>query len=77
MSKKKYRISHTTHVSKTPSDPARVLHEVEAKRRILALCQEAHTNAWTADIEPWAHEVILELAMPYSGHPDYREEWSL
>lgn len=54
-------------------DPARVLREVEAKRRILHLAVEVPSltgefgYAWT--------EVLEQLAVSYSDHPDYRREW--
>ena len=69
--------------------PARVLREVEAKRRIM----ECH-EPWTAsngDItcgrcgrehiggRPGGHfpcQTLRLLALPYSDHPDYRQEWA-
>lgn len=54
-------------------DPARVLREVEAKRRIIGLC------VGTLEDEDYglvlAQEVLQRLALPYAEHPDYREEW--
>jgi hypothetical protein len=64
-------------------DPARVLAEVDAKRRILT----AHTAmmpGWctTCDV-PGDYrgnlsgcETLRLLAMPYADHPDYRPEWT-
>jgi len=57
-------------------DPARVLAECEAKRRIV----EGAPRAWDNDLENHhllpAGQVILEhLAAVYADHPDYREEW--
>lgn len=49
-------------------DPARVLAEVEAKRRIL---DEAIRLA-SYDGE---FQFLEMLALPYADHPDYREEW--
>ncbi len=53
-------------------DPARVLAEVEAKRRILA-------DLIALDGDPVnglvATRMIRQLAEPYAVHPDYREEW--
>ena len=46
-------------------DPARVLAECEAKRRIVA------ANA-ALTYEPY---VLLCLALPYSDHSDYDEAW--
>jgi len=44
----------------------RVLAECEAKRRIVALCD---------DYEEPAPSVLLALALPYADHPDYDESW--
>jgi len=65
-------------------DPARVLAEVEAKRRIL---EEASGADWlpanARDDEPeyaygiaraW-NDALKLLALPYADHADYREEW--
>lgn len=69
-------------------DPARVLHEVEAKRRIM----ECH-EPWTAsngdtvcgrcgrehiDGRPGGHfpcQTLRLLALPWADHPEFREEW--
>lgn len=63
-------------------DPARVLREVEAKRRILAEYAEVADN----DIdEPheyaygWANGLgvaVRLLAAVYDDHPEYRQEWA-
>ncbi|MEV5261761.1 DUF6221 family protein [Streptomyces anulatus] len=62
-------------------DPARVLREVEAKRRILdsylpdavsadeQINEEWHTGSALAD------DLLCLLALPYSDHPDYRDDW--
>ncbi|MFJ5047343.1 DUF6221 family protein [Streptomyces sp. NPDC088719] len=42
-------------------DPARVLREIEAKRRILA----RHAR------DPWPCHGLRDLASPYAGHPDF------
>ncbi|MFD8010836.1 DUF6221 family protein [Streptomyces sp. NPDC058955] len=42
-------------------DPARVLREIEAKRRIL----NRHRH------DPWPHHDLHDLAAPYTDHPDY------
>ena len=49
-------------------DPARVLREVEAKRRIVSRYAENPA-------EPWPLFPLLEMAAVYVDHPDYREEW--
>lgn len=60
-------------------DPARVLAECDAKRRILSVltawepdpaCQE---EAETPEHDAW--RMLTYLALPYSEHPDYRDEW--
>ncbi|WP_033288267.1 DUF6221 family protein [Amycolatopsis jejuensis] len=78
-------------------DPARVLAEVDAKRRIIELHTprkrhdgdlECPTCVYTGEDEDAGGnrfryvehedapcETLLLLALPYAGHPDYREEW--
>lgn len=68
-------------------DPARMLAECEAKRRIVkGLTQDAPTlhDGMREKVErgavEWAWSVAREgtlanLALPYADHPDYREEW--
>lgn len=68
-------------------DPARVLAECEAKRRIIELADEATGLDMQVDSEfrvairdetaqPYVGDSILRaLALPYAVHPDYREEW--
>jgi hypothetical protein len=46
-------------------DPARVLAECEAKRRIVAF--------YAGPVG--SHYVLHFLALAYADHPDYREEW--
>lgn len=54
-------------------DPARVMADIEAKRRIveaylyLANDADMRVHAWTF--------AIRCLALPYAAHPDYRPEW--
>lgn len=70
-------------------DPARVLREVEAKRRVLARHhEESHVSGpicrgcgFTGDLdEPrnFIHECeeLQDLAAAWSDHPSYRSEWS-
>jgi hypothetical protein len=66
-------------------DAARVLADVEAKRRIIALNDEATTDAQSSDylvagparLLGRAFEPVLRLlALPYAAHPDYRPEWA-
>lgn len=50
-------------------DPARVLREVEAKRRIVDACERR--GLVLSEIN-W---VVRVLALPYADHDDYREVW--
>jgi hypothetical protein len=59
-------------------DPARVLREVEAKRRILddyeryAAERRRAMGGWDSrEVSP----ILTALALPYSDRPGYREEW--
>lgn len=58
--------------------PARVLREVEAKRRIIDQCEDSIRVEDEADcgdrVEAWSLAVRL-LALPYADQPGYREEW--
>jgi hypothetical protein len=56
--------------------PARVLADCEARRRIVEdyLAQlNSHRSGWDARA-PRDHP-LRALALPYSDHADYREEW--
>jgi hypothetical protein len=58
-------------------DPARVLAEVDAKRRILDWAVE---TARVVDQDQYAlapEQVVMLLGLPYAGHLDYRQEWRL
>ena len=49
----------------------RVLAEVDAKRQIVAKCDNvADGSAWDL-----AQAVLRLLALPYADHPEYRPEW--
>lgn len=50
--------------------PARVLREVEAKRKILA----EHEDNGCSDLE--FHRILEKLAAVWSEHPDYDPAWS-
>ena len=65
-------------------DPARVLAECEAKRRIVVDLHRPVTDGegdWFCDMletgaeSNWPCETIRLLALPYADHSDYREEW--
>jgi hypothetical protein len=53
-------------------DPARVLAEVDAKRRILDTYEAFLDESLTAGLDVALHL----LALPYDQHPDYRQEWA-
>lgn len=56
------------------ADPARVLAECEAKRRIVGL----YAPGWPLYEEQWssyAGDTLRFLALPYTDHPDYDESW--
>lgn len=75
--------SDAAHIAR--HDPARVLREVEAKRRIVDLIaddmQAASGEVATADfgeeMARWAKAFATArlLAVSWDDHPDYREEW--
>lgn len=68
-------------------DSARVLAEVDAKRQIIELAEEATGIDQQVDgdrligsrdkaTEPYVGDRILrQLAVPYDDHPSFREEW--
>ena len=67
-------------------DPARVLAEVESRRRILDLCERALAAA-PSQFSSFARgqddgfrqaleEAIKALALPYQSNPSYRREWA-
>ncbi|MDX3019883.1 DUF6221 family protein [Streptomyces acidiscabies] len=67
-------------------DPARVLREVDAKRRIIADLEQAEFTLSKAGDRGTAYDVMTGavnmlrrtvrlLAVPYADHPDYRDEW--
>lgn len=61
-------------------DPARVLAEVEAKRRVLDLCAAiADTEIGRVGVESHdlAFGILDVLAQPYADHPDFDPMWSL
>lgn len=67
-------------------DPARVLAEVDAKRRILDACppeddfeQRVRFGSWESCSDGCPADVMLNvvklLALPYADRPGYRDEW--
>lgn len=61
-------------------DPARVLAEVQAKRRIIGRFEETappYASSRQQEIHETLRDEVLEfLALPYASHPGYRAEWS-
>ncbi len=67
--------------------PARVLREVEAKRRIIGLHSPgshvgdimcltcAEDDGYGGLRGDWPCDTAKLLALPHADHPDYREEW--
>lgn len=69
--------AHARHITRW--DPARVLAEVEAKRRILDLWSSSDATAEFPNFDG-GHATALEdvigiMAQPYAGQPGWREEW--
>jgi hypothetical protein len=70
----------TAHIAR--HDPARVLAECEAKRRMVSRLQ-AYTDALAATpgdrerLARWSEWDLAAryLALPYASHPDYRDEY--
>lgn len=72
----------------TQWDPARVLTEVQAKRRIIDVHESGPSseNEWPAachhgrlqelGVMRWPCPTLRLLALPYASHPDYRAEWA-
>lgn len=57
-------------------DPARVLREVAAKRKIIAEAEHAILHLdWSAGL--FAETVLGALATAYLEHPDYDPRWAL
>ena len=56
-------------------DPARVLREVEAKRKIIAEADRSMKSIPFGHRYDFALMTLRALAAVYSDHPDYLEEW--
>lgn len=58
-------------------DPARVLAEVDAKRRIIQAEQDRSLDDGLPErlIDRYESDVLRLLVLPYASHPDYRDEW--
>jgi Family of unknown function (DUF6221) len=58
-------------------DPACVLAECEAKRRIVALATElAEWDEMGSSTAEEGDAILAALALPYADHQDYQQEWS-
>jgi len=65
------RIGVADHIA--THDPARVLAECDAKRRIV---EQWDDHGWTGPGWDYMKERMLSLlAIPYADHPDYDESW--
>ena len=65
-----------------PNDPARVLAECEAKRRIITEAvpgieslQRSADGEWGPAGEDEPERLLRLLALPYADHPDYNQAW--
>ena len=59
-------------------DPARVLAECEAKRRIVALHhldEDRETGLCIEDAFTYPCETLRWITLPYASHPDYNPDW--
>lgn len=60
------------------NDPAYVLDDIAAKRRIIELVQQTLLRLeWSEQysVREVGRDVLCLLAAPFSSHPDYRKEW--
>jgi hypothetical protein len=58
-------------------DPARALHEIEAKRDLLRLAERAHDyhETFTSGFASALEGTLRLFALAYADRPGYREEW--
>lgn len=59
------------------SAPARLVAELDAKRRIVEYCSGQVPADDRDGSGTHGFTVLLLLALPYADHPDYRPEWQL
>lgn len=57
------------------NDPATVLQDIAAKRRIIAECKPSRGVPSLADADALGATVLVFLALRYAYHPDYQEQW--
>jgi hypothetical protein len=65
-------MTDATHIARW--DPARVLAECEAKRRIVELVLDRPIRDH-GDCKCESCWTLRLVALPYADHPDYRAEW--
>lgn len=70
-----FRRSELAHIAE--HDPARVLADVEAKRRIVEECKHIIDTHFSDDFtaDTLAEDCLKLLALPYAEHPDYDPSW--
>ncbi|MFF1416541.1 DUF6221 family protein [Streptomyces sp. NPDC058280] len=73
-----FRADELVHIAR--HDPARILREIDAKRRALDHYEEfrGFAKGGTAPFRLAAGAVAMQIqimALPYGDHPDYREDW--
>jgi hypothetical protein len=56
-------------------DPARVLREINAKRKTFDDCEGIIVGWHHEESKQFARDVLCNLAEPYADRPGYREEW--
>lgn len=57
------------------NDPDYVLADVAAKRQIIDQWLGEDSHGWHKGYGDAISDVLRLLALPFAGHPDYREEW--
>jgi hypothetical protein len=67
-------VAEAQHIAR--HDPARVLAEVAAKRRILDDCASYVDEEGDAVTDGLSWRVVALLAVPYAGNAGYRPEWA-
>jgi hypothetical protein len=73
-----HTVEQAIHIAR--HDPARVLTESEAKRRIVDVHAPDHLEpdicaTCASHAEGYPCRTLLFLALPYADHPDYDESW--
>ncbi|MGW4972629.1 DUF6221 family protein [Streptomyces albidoflavus] len=66
----RHNLVNAEHIAR--HDPARVLAEVEAKRSMIG---RISNHALIMGQDEVHGSLLRSLALPYSDHPDYRDEW--